>query len=244
MGCLTLADGRTLDYQVRQSARAKYMRMHLSAEKGLVVTQPPGVSTRQLQQWISSQTDWITTHLPKVEAQAEARRQPLSLPDSMHFPSTGENLKVIYKAADNNGISWSYHAHDALHLNGAIEDTAFCCQVLQKWLQGYARRHLGRLLKQAAQETGLRYDSYRVKGQATRWGSCSARSNINLNYKLMLLPAEWVRYTLIHELCHTVEMNHSVRFWTLVEQFMPDYKVIHAQMKTAMNQLPAWVNAK
>jgi predicted metal-dependent hydrolase len=240
---LILPDGRSLSCTIRPNARAKHMRMHLSADKGLVVTQPPGVSTRQLQQWINSQMAWIATHLPKVEAQAEARKQPLSVPDSMHFPATGETLDIAYVPTAKNGISLSYRENEALHLSGAVENTPFCCQVLQDWVKDYARHHLGKLLQQAAQETGLQYNSYRVKGQTTRWGSCSTRGNINLNYKLMLLPVEWVRYTLIHELCHTVEMNHSKRFWALVAQFVPEYKVIHEDMKGAMAKLPGWVNA-
>ena len=60
---------------------------------------------------------------------------------------------------------------------------------------------------------------------------------------LQLLPPDWVRYTLIHELCHTVEMNHSKRFWTLVAGFSPEYKAIHAEMKGAMQRLPKWTKS-
>ncbi|MBU0656267.1 MAG: M48 family metallopeptidase [Gammaproteobacteria bacterium] len=242
---LKLPDGRSVNFTIRPNPRAKYMRMHLSADKGLVVTQPAGVNAHQLLQWINSQMDWIATHLPKVEALAQqSPAQTLCVPDSVELPATGETLKIIYTSTADRGITRSYRANDSLLLTGAVGNTEFCCQVLQDWLKDYARYHLGKLLQQATQETGLHYDSYRVKGQTTRWGSCSTRGNINLNYKLMLLPAEWVRYTLIHELCHTVEMNHSRRFWALVEKFVPEYKTVHADMKGAMARLPGWVNAE
>lgn len=237
---LTLPCGRQLSYTIYPSARAKYMRIHLSAVKGLVVTQPAGISTRQLQRWVNSQTDWIAAHLPNIETQAQ--KQSIVAPSTLAFPATGENLQIIYTSESSDRISLSYRKNDALHLSGAVENTLLCCRVLQDWVKSYARYQLGKLLQQAAQETGLQYVSYRVKGQTTRWGSCSTRGNINLNYNLMLLPAAWVRYTLIHELCHTVEMNHSKRFWALVEQFVPEYKMIHTEMKGAMARLPSWVN--
>lgn len=239
---LQLPDGRSLCCTIRSSPRARYLRMHLSAEKGLVVTQPAGVSARQLQQWVHSQMGWIAANLPKVEALAHSRAQALVLPDAIALPAIGENLRIVYTPTAHDRIALSYRENASLHLSGAVADPQRCCLALQGWLKGHARQHLGVLLQQAAQETGLPYSHYRVKGQQSRWGSCSTLGNINLNYKLMLLPAEWVRYTLIHELCHTVEMNHSRRFWALVAQFVPEYKAVHAQMKNAMAQLPGWVN--
>lgn len=239
---ITLPDGRKLPYTIRASARAKYLRLYLSAEKGLVVTQPAGVSTRQLQQWVNSQAGWIADHLPTLEKQAKAHKTDLSLPARIELTAIGETLSVAYSPTHSNRISIKLTDSNNLQLAGAVDDTDFCRSTLQNWLKDYARYHLGRLLVQAAQETGLTYTNYRVKGQTSRWGSCSSHGNINLNYKLMLLPAAWVRYTLIHELCHTVELNHSRRFWALVEQFVPEYKTIHAQMKGAMLKLPGWVN--
>lgn len=240
---LTLPDGRSLPCTIRPSTRAKYMRMQLSADKGLVVTQPLGVSTRQLKQWIHSQLGWISTHLPQIEAQAAARQTSFTLPERIDLPAIAESLNVTYTPSNSDRIAVKYTANDTLRLSGAVENIDFCRTVLQNWLKDHARDHLGRLLQQAAQETGLQYNSYRVKRQQSRWGSCSTLGNINLNYKLMLLPPEWVRYILIHELCHTLEMNHSRRFWERVTQFVPEYKAIHAQMKNAMAEMPSWVNA-
>ena len=122
------------------------------------------------------------------------------------------------------------------------DNDEFYIHVLQKWMQQYARLPLGQLLAQMAEVTGFRYNSYRIKAQRTRWGSCSSKGNINLNYKLALMPEHWARYTVVHELCHTVELNHSKRFWALVEQFIPDYNTVHAEMKNATLALPSWAN--
>jgi hypothetical protein len=243
MARLTLADGRALDYQVNISARAKYLQMRLHPSKGLVVTQPLGMSQREVTAWVHAQQAWISATLAKI-----ARDQPLpaplappALPEQLVLLATGENLTITYAATPRTGIGFDYRAGQSLTLSGAVSDPEHCQQALRHWLRGYARLHLGKLLAQLAAETGLRYASVSVKSQQTRWGSCSGVGNINLNDRLLLLPPEWVRYTLIHELCHTVEMNHSRRFWALVAGFVPEYKAIHAQMKGAMGQLPGWV---
>ena len=75
------------------------------------------------------------------------------------------------------------------------------------------------------------YNRIVVKNQKTRWGSCSAKKNLNFNYQLYFLPERMVDYVVVHELCHLVEMNHSHRFWSFVAQQIPDYKKIRKEMR-------------
>ena len=75
----------------------------------------------------------------------------------------------------------------------------------------------------AAKAMGISYGRITVRSQRTRWGSCSAKGNLNFNCLLMLCPEEVREYVIIHELCHRVELNHSSRFWALVERYCPDY---------------------
>jgi hypothetical protein len=238
---LKLPNGHALSYTIRPSTRAKYLRMQLHPSKGLLVTQPPHISTHQLHQWVSSQQQWIVDTLHKLALNAPPVTIATLLPERLELLATSESLQVVYTPSAHRRIALHYVANATLTLSGAISDPADCQRALRHWLRGYAQVQLSQWLQALAAETGLQYSSCRVKGQQTRWGSCSSHGTINLNEKLLLLPPEWVRYTLIHELCHTVEMNHSKRFWALVATFVPDYRRIHAEMKGAMSHLPEWI---
>lgn len=103
---------------------------------------------------------------------------------------------------------------------------------LDKALQKEARAYLPRRLKYLAQTHGFSYTRIRYGTQKGRWGSCSSRGTISLNVGLMLLDPELIDYVLIHELCHTKQMNHSAQFWSLVDLCLPDYKTRRKLLKT------------
>lgn len=78
-----------------------------------------------------------------------------------------------------------------------------------------------------------------VRDQKTRWGSCSARGNLNFNWRLILAPEPVLDYVVIHELAHRKEMNHSKQFWDIVEAMMPDYRTQRQWLKEHGDQLMA-----
>lgn len=90
-------------------------------------------------------------------------------------------------------------------------------QLFKKALRHEACRLLPDRLKQLANLHGFNFSDIKITGSRTSWGSCTGRKSINLSYNLMLLPAHLIDYVLLHELCHTKEMNHSTRFWKILD---------------------------
>jgi len=86
-------------------------------------------------------------------------------------------------------------------------------------------------LKHFNQHYGFIYNKISIRNQQTRWGSCSSKGNLNFSYRIMLLSSEQSDYIIVHELCHLGEMNHSAKFWKLVERTVPEYKKIRRSIK-------------
>ena len=112
-----------------------------------------------------------------------------------------------------------------LHISCPLQ-TEFSDEWVQKILYGIlesvirveAKRHLPQRLKVLAEKHKFQYASVKVNNSRTHWGSCTSRKSINLSLSVMLLPEHLVDYILLHELCHTIEMNHGERFWALMDK--------------------------
>lgn len=77
----------------------------------------------------------------------------------------------------------------------------------------------------------LEYRCVSIKNAKTRWGSCSSKKNLNFNYKILFLAPEERDYVIVHELCHLQEFNHGPKFWELVEEQVPNWKVLRKSLK-------------
>lgn len=137
---------------------------------------------------------------------------------------------------DFNSESMSYL------LSGPIEDSTLVYDALRKFVKTLAKQFFAPWLTQLSQELQLPYSSLTIRSQSTLWGSCTRARKISLNNKLLFLPSNLTRYILVHELCHIKHLNHSKRFWDLVQKFDPEWKLHRRQMRHAGEQyVPAWL---
>lgn len=106
--------------------------------------------------------------------------------------------------------------------------------------QALSRRALARIREKLdvyAPRLGVEYGRVAIRDQKSRWGSCSAKHNLNFNWKLIMAPPEALEYVVIHELCHLIEFNHSPRFWNLVRQQQPEYEAWKKWLKAHGSEL-------
>lgn len=94
-----------------------------------------------------------------------------------------------------------------------------------------SKKNLIPLIEYYATQIGVSYGRITIRHQKSRWGSCSAKGNLNFNCLLMLTPPEVQHYVIVHELCHLKQMNHSLKFWQEVESILPDYHTAKQWLK-------------
>lgn len=126
---------------------------------------------------------------------------------------------------------------EALQAESAEKYTPQQREGLERRYRQAAKEYIPRRADYFAQRIGVSYERIRIAEQKTRWGSCSSRGTLSFNWKLMLAPPKVLDYVVVHELCHLIEMNHSPRFWKLVEEIIPEYKEYRKWLKENGNTL-------
>ncbi|HHJ80515.1 MAG TPA: M48 family peptidase [Candidatus Tenderia electrophaga] len=220
-------------YSVRVSLRAKRLQMKVLPPGKVEVVVPRRCHLKHVPAFVAEHRQWLQFQLDKMAT--TYAEQPL-LPTSIYFPAIDETWQVAY--VDQPRGRLIELATGQLQLCGLNESLA--CQSLQRWLQQRARQVLPDWLAQVAVELGLGFNRVAVRGQKTRWGSCSAQQNINLNRALLFVSPGAVRYLMVHELCHTLHLNHSPSYWALVANKMPEYEKYETELRQALSIIPAW----
>lgn len=239
---LGMTDNNTaeqFDYRVRINRRARRPQIKVTHAGQVVVVLPCRMDERHIDDLVHRHRLWITARLSELAGQIARLPEQLGLiPQTVVLESIGQCWQIRYGAAI--GRAWREDRIDRqLLLRPAAGDDEVC-QTLQGWLHHQARERLPEWLARVSRRTGLNYSGVTIRAQKTRWGSCSATGNINLNRNLLFLPAELVEYLLVHELCHTRHPNHSPAYWTLVAEQLADYRQRDRALRQAVQDIPLW----
>lgn len=233
---------QTPEYAIRESRRARHVRLSMSIHEGLVVTVPHGFDHRRIPEILAEKVSWIRKHTRQMEGQRQQHRiePPDALPDRIELPAMGRSWSVRYGTTPGARRSVRETDVDQLMVITSSNRTSDQHDALRTWLLRQGRAHLKPALLRRAADYAFDVKRVRIGCQKGRWGSCSSRGTVSLNAKLLFLPPEWVHYVLMHELCHTKEMNHSARFWHLLERHVPDARGVRKELRDAWIQIPAW----
>ncbi len=206
-------------YLLVRSSRAKHIRIKLSNTGTLSLILPKGISENFGHSFMLSKSEWVEKNLNKLSLSEKAL-----IPKSLNFRLLNELWQVEYIRQSGRQINLNEFSDFNLRISGDTSDIATLHAVINQWCKKKAKVVFTQMLEELAEEHGFHYNGLSIRAQKTRWGSCSSKKNINLNCKLLFMPREVVEYVMIHELCHTLEMNHSARFWNLVADCDPNYK--------------------
>jgi predicted metal-dependent hydrolase len=232
-------------YILRISQKAKHVRFQVSVEKGLEIVVPKRFSASRVPSLVEKNSQWIERAFKKARAFQEliGPVADWQMPQEITLLALNLTWRVLTCRDDTKSMLVRETLPTTLVVHGATNDRVGCQTALKSWLTRKAKEHLIPWLRRVSDETGLSYSLVSIRQQQTRWGSCSSRHLISLNARLLFLPPDLVTYVLVHELCHTQHLNHSSRFWGLVESYLPDYRQRDRRLRNGDHFMPRWLTA-
>ena len=211
---------KRLEYELRQTGR-KDILFHILPGQTLKVYAPQFMHLRDIDEIVRKRIDEMLAKQAELDAKLSENNaaHPVSDGSALHFGGKTYTLKLI--PSSETGLSFE---NEICYLKlPQPEDERAVRETLRRGFVDLALKTIPARLRYWAPRLGVTYGRVTLRDQKTRWGSCSAKHNLNFNWRLILAPPEVLDYVVIHELCHLVEFNHSPRFWKLVESQMPDY---------------------
>ncbi len=227
-------------YHVRASHRARRVSLRMSMDRGLEVVVPAGFDKAEIPALLRSRRAWIDRQQERLAA-LRARYA------HCHPPLPADRIRLAALDRDHPILRRNRGGRPCLEAEGSqliLLDTHaephLETPLLRTWLKRLGRQELPPRLRRLADAHDFDYQRVSIRLQRTRWGSCSSSGTISLNAALLFLSPSLLRHVLIHELCHTRQMDHSPRFWSHVARLEPEYARRRGELKHAWMCVPAW----
>ncbi|GGR02345.1 hypothetical protein GCM10008957_14130 [Deinococcus ruber] len=199
----------SVSVEVRRSTRRRTVALKVGRD-GAVLYAPSGVPSERLERFLHEKEGWMLGHL----AHFQRRRVVAPLEQGSALPLLGDTLTLQLvpglRAARQEGAMLK-------------ADPARLHAQLEAWYRRQALVHFTPLVQTLADQLKRPVRSVRLTGAAGRWGSCTAAGDIRLHWRLLLGPERVAHYVAAHEVAHLAQMNHSQRYWAVLEHLMPDY---------------------
>lgn len=211
-----------LRYRLR-AARGRHLRLTLRTDGELVVSVPRGVSRSGVRTFVASQRDWIDTQRARLVA-----HRPAPLVDGTRLPLLGGSLQL---ALHHHPGTPALCRRSADRLIARVPEPAAVPRAVEAWYRRTAAAHAAERIAHFAPQIGCWPKKISIRAQRSRWGSCSARGAISLNWRLLQAAPEIFDYVVVHELCHLRVPNHSPRFWAEVARVLPDYRNTRTRLR-------------
>jgi predicted metal-dependent hydrolase len=208
--CASISPVSEIPYTVRRSARARRVRVNVHAHAGVEVVLPARAPERAAAAAVSELRPWIERRL------AEARIVLERIADrDGTVPYLGSSLLLVAQPG-----------RQRVHRQGQrlLVPEGDARPALERFYRRAARLEIAPRLDQATAQAGSAYRDLVIRAQRTRWASCSATGRMSFNWRLLMAPESVLEYVVWHEVCHLEVLDHSPRFWELVERRWPRYR--------------------
>lgn len=218
--------------QFVKSERVKHISITVKSNQNVRVSVPTRVSFAGAERVVNEKLSWIRKQQEKMK---KVDKEPLIFSESTEF-STMQHRLIINKTSSDeitaNISDGKINVFYPKHLDvGHKSVQYFIRRVIEEALRMEAKQHIPERVKELAIQYGFTYNKVFIKNVKSRWGSCSKKGNLNFSLHLMCLPNELIDYLILHELAHTVEHNHSKKYWAVLDSIYGNAKVVDKKLK-------------
>lgn len=205
------------EYRIRRSPRARRVRVTVDADGSVLVTLPGRAPERAAAEAVDELAPWIARRRQVLARAAAAVARP---PGTV--PYLGVDLALIAQPG-----------RERVHRRGKVllVPAGDPREPLERFYRRAARSEVTPRLDAATARAGTSYAALTIRGQRTRWASCSSEGGMSFNWRLLLAPPKILDYVVEHEVCHLEVMDHSPRFWALLESRAPDWRTHAAWLR-------------
>ena len=228
---LTLLNGETISYLLEHRAR-RTVGLKIT-ENGLVVHAPTRIFAFQLNQILQDKSGWI---LSKLQLRAANQVEKMEWVDGAHLYYLGQTIQ-LHILENSNNKSPQFESNRLTLATPSANNHGLISRKVIAWYKKIAAVDFSRRLEILAAKLGVNAPPFTLSNAKSRWGSCNSRGEVRLNWRLLQAPPHIINYVICHELAHLKEMNHSAKFWAVVEQLFPSYKLAEKELKTLSPQL-------
>ena len=202
--------GTPFEFRVRRSPRARRVRVSVDGSGEVEVVLPKRAPERAAAQAVRELTPWIERRR-RTLARAAAE---LARPEGT-VPFLGQDLRLVPQPG-----------RERVHRRGdeLLVPKRDAAAAIERWYRRQARAEIAPRLDAAVARAGSSYTGLTIRGQKTRWASCSTTGHMSFNWRLLLAPEAVLDYVVEHEVAHLERMDHSPRFWALLESRVPDWR--------------------
>jgi hypothetical protein len=209
-----------LSYSVRRSDRARRARIVVDP-RGVEVVVPKRMALRHVAPFVEEKRPWIERTLRRYR-EAEAAGPRVRLEDGGEVPYLGEQLALSVRTEPGRVRPHVARRGDSLHV--ALPAGGDLRDAVERWYRRRARQEVAVRLDAACARSGSAYTALTIRGQRTRWASCSSSGAMSFNWRLLLAPPAILEYVVEHEVAHLDVLDHSPRFWDLLASRCSGYR--------------------
>jgi predicted metal-dependent hydrolase len=214
-----ILNGQVVSYSVKRSARARRVRLEMKRGTALTVILPRTYSLEHVTDIVKSKQRWILNTMTRFENHPLFSEKNIVSGDVIAY--LGKQLRVVAKKGKETIPV--YLERNRLVVNSASGNGELR-SMLQTWYKTQATNLIQEKADKWSAKLGVTHNRITIRGQKSRWGSCSRNGNLSYNWKLVMAPETVIDYVVIHELAHLKQMNHSKKFWQLVAAYCPEWR--------------------